>query len=122
MCVCVCVRVRTSQAPAAEVELCVLGWTSRLLRALMEAVPRLSHLRFGPLGLTNLTDDRLHALLQLSPHIKNLSAFKLSLHSDEQATVVWPWRAFALRELDVAQLLRLPKPAPPRDGRWRNAR
>ncbi len=55
-----------------------------------------------------LTDDLLRALLQMGPHIHNISADSLELHSDQHTNTPCSWWQLSIDELDLAQAANLP--------------
>lgn len=49
--------------------------------------------------------------VELAPSMRRLAVRSLALQSDQCANTLWPWEQLTVETLDMAQVLRLPKPS-----------
>ncbi len=98
------------QAPNATVWLEGWDW-SVVADTVAECLPALPHLRVGVDDEGALTDELLLAAMRMGPHMRSVKAQVLDLQSDYSSTA-WPWLELDVQCAQLAQLLKLPAPAP----------
>ncbi len=101
----VCLQLATLPQPEAPIRMSDWQWTPQLAQDLQPFLPPC-------IDLFNecLTDELLGAIVAMGPKVHVLVAMTVALQSDQYADAAWPWRCLRLFKLDVAQVVKLPRP------------
>ncbi len=102
-------QARDLQAPHATVHVNKWEWNNALHTNVTTVLPALSHLKFALYIDACVTSAMLEPLTKV-PHCNVLSAFHLDLSSVRHAEASWPWEELWVRDVDMTQMLHLPKP------------
>ncbi len=86
-------------------------WTPEVVSLVADILPTLpTHFKFQ-IGLCELTDESLDAVLQAPGCLRHLSCARLNVWSDQHYGTAWPWEEFVCEEsVDMASLANMPDP------------